>query len=497
MKKFVKVIIAIVLVSSLSACNKWLDLKPQDGLVQQDFWKTKEHVASAVSGIYISLITPIHRNKQLVEYMFLHGELRADMVSLGAWAGLNEQEITTVNILSTNLYAEWAPFYKVINYCNNVIDNAPAVLNLDPTLKKEDLDAYIAEALAVRSYMYFYLARIWGDVPLKLNYTKSDSDNLQIKKSSQEEVLNQIAKDLLEAEQKARLTNGSIAADKGRFIKYSINALQADVYLWLNNYEKALEATEKIINSNKYSLVPRSDGWFTALYALGNSKEGVFELQFDEQQLNPFYFLFYQNSVYQANPDVYEKFYAINLSDPTDFDIRGDRASLNASNNLIYKYQGYNRELIKSFEDSYTHWFAYKYSDVLLMKAEALNELNRGAEALDIVYEIRERANALDMTDLRPDADDKTGIANFILDERAREFAFEGKRWFDILRNARRNNYERLDLILDMILNTAPLDKQQSMMNKIRDVGSHYFPIYYTELQTNKALVQNSFYGRN
>jgi predicted RNA-binding protein associated with RNAse of E/G family len=80
------------------------------------------------------------------------------------------------------------------------------------------------------------------------------------------------------------------------------------------------------------------------------------------------------------------------------------------------------------------------------------------------------------------------------MEERAREFAFEGKRWYDILRNAKRNNYANLQYMLDIITKIAPGDRQLSMLNKYMDVRSHYLPIYLYELQTDKNLVQNPFY---
>src|SRR5690606_5076337 len=141
------------------------------------------------------------------------------------------------------------------------------------------------------------------------------------------------------------------------------------------------------------------------------------------------------------------------------------------------------RTQTKSLEESFTHWIVYRYADVLLMKAEALNHLNRGQEALDLIYLIRERGNAMEGTDLDPDTDDQSGITDFIVAERAREFAYEGKRWFDVLRNARRNNYQRIDLITNMIVSYAPADRQQAMLGKYRDVNSHYLPIYFTEIQ--------------
>jgi hypothetical protein len=110
------------------------------------------------------------------------------------------------------------------------------------------------------------------------------------------------------------------------------------------------------------------------------------------------------------------------------------------------------------------------------------------------VYVIRARARALDLTNDNPDPGDRFGVADFILRERAREFAFEGKRWFDMLRNAKRNNYERKSLLLDMVASTVPPDRQQTAIAKFVDKNCHYLPIYFYELQTDKLLVQNPFY---
>ena len=128
------------------------------------------------------------------------------------------------------------------------------------------------------------------------------------------------------------------------------------------------------------------------------------------------------------------------------------------------------------------------------MKAEALNELGKGQDALDIVYQIRERANALAATDLVPAANDKNLIQDFIIEERAREFCFEGKRWYDVLRNAKRNNYLRKGILLSMVAISAPDNIQQSAQAKFKDNNSHYLPIYLYEIQTNKLLIQNPFY---
>ncbi|MFC5283101.1 RagB/SusD family nutrient uptake outer membrane protein [Pedobacter alpinus] len=505
-KKIYISLMLTIFLGGFSSCNKWLELKPQDGIVGTEFYQTKEQVQSAVIGCYSALLTspPGNRDRPLVEDLFMYGELRGDMVEQGPFASIDEIDLISVNILETSSLTRWTSFYRIINYCNNVIDLAPAVRQSDPTFTQAALDAYVAEALGIRSFLYLTLAKTWGNVPLKLTATKSDADNFQIPTSTQLQVFQQIEKDLLEAETKAKETHGNIASDKGRITKYTINALQAELYLWLEDYPKSIEACDKIINSGKFSLVPGNNAWFTTLYANGNSSEGIFELQFDLQQLNPFYVMFFQRPRFIGSTRVMEEIYQIDFLDERNFDLRADRGSILANDNSIYKYLGADRETRKTLEQSFTHWFVYRYADILLMKAEALNELGDGEGAIKIINgtdnndqtAIRVRARALESTKetfANPNTD-KRGVTDYILKERAREFAFEGKRWFDVLRNAKRNDYERLDIILDMVTASAPANKQQSILSKYRDLNSHYLPINFVELRTNKALVQNPFY---
>jgi hypothetical protein len=128
------------------------------------------------------------------------------------------------------------------------------------------------------------------------------------------------------------------------------------------------------------------------------------------------------------------------------------------------------------------------------MKAEALAWTNKGQEALDLVKVIRDRANALPATEKAPDPLSATEVSDYIMEERAREFAFEGKRWYDILRNSKRNNYVHIQFLIDVVTKSAPPDRQQYILNKYKDVRSHYLPINLYELQTDKNLVQNPFY---
>jgi hypothetical protein len=491
------IIIATVAVSAAS-CKKWLNLEPQDGITRQKFWQTKEQVQAAVMGCYASLLgSPAGVNdRSLAEYLFLWGELRADMITATPGITGDEQDIMNANILPTNNIVNWRAVYRTINYCNTVIDFAPEVLKTDATLTEQALNSYVAEAKALRALMYFYLVRSFGEVPLQLKATTSDDEIEPLAKSSQQEVLDQIVQDLNEAEANAVLTYGNKAMDKGRITRYTIFAIQADVYLWMEKYNDCLTACTKIIGSGKFGLITGNANYvFQTVFVNGNSNESIFEFQFDKQKLNTFYaMLWTPRRRFMAHSKVMDDIYTVDLTDDTKKDIRGDGISVRANDGTIWKYIGMTGNTERSLEESYAHWFVYRYADIKLMQAEALALLNRGKEALEIVQEIRDRAHALEATATIVEETDINGITDYILEERAREFAFEGKRWYDVLRHAKRNNYERIGLLLDMVASSVPPDRQQSAIGKYQDRNSHYFPIYDYELQTDRNLVQNPFY---
>ena len=503
MQTKIKSILAILLIFvTATSCDDYLDLRPEDGIVREEFWKTKEDIQAAVIGIYSSLLKrpPAAQiptggtDYNISEYLFMFGEIRGDMIAPGGNITADQRDITTSNILSSNDLTSWAAFYRVINYCNTVIELAPAVKNNDATLTQQQLNNFLSEALAIRAYMYFTLARTFKDVPIKLTATLSDKDNFQIAKSTQNDVFAQVIKDLTLAEEYAVTDYGNVPSNKGRITVYTINAMQADVYLWMDKYAEALVATNKVIDSGKFELIEGNSSWFNRVFALGNTTESIFEFQYTTQNLNPFYDMFFQRPEFIAAPHVLEDVFGVDFSNSNNRDVRGERCALIPGTNEIYKFIGRNTEERKALQESDTHWFVYRYADVLLLKAEALAELGKGDEALPIIDEIRTKRKAISLTAQNVNTSNKSEVIDYILAERAREFAFEGKRWFDVLRNARRNNYERLDLLISMALISAPADQQQSIIAKLEDPNSHYFPINEYDLYTNKALVQNPFY---
>ena len=186
--KINSILAMLLLLVATSSCDDYLDLRPEDGIVRQEFWKTKEDVQAAVIGIYSSLLNTPPGTSQPIgvtdytisEYMFMYGELRGDLVGPGSFITTDQREVMTSNILSSNGITSWSAFYRVINYCNTVIALAPDVLKQDPTLTQTQLNNYLSEALAIRAYLYFTLARTFKDVPLKLEATLTDKDNFQL-----------------------------------------------------------------------------------------------------------------------------------------------------------------------------------------------------------------------------------------------------------------------------------------------------------------------------
>ena len=499
MKKnfYIHALLLIAVAISSASCNKWLTLQPQDGITRQEYWQTKEQIQSALTGCYASLLADPSgsSDKPLSEYLFLWGELKGDMIVNGAGVTNDELDVMNVNTLPTNTVAKWSAVYRTINYCNTVIDFAPNVLNVDNTLTKTQLNEYLAEAKALRALMYFYLVRSFRDVPLKLTSTSSDADLQQLPKTSADTILTQIISDLKFADSNAFRTLGSTTLDKGRITKYTVKAILADVYLWMDKYTDAVDACDFIINSGQFGLVKGDDSWFNTLYYKGNSAESIFEFQYDVQKLNSFYSMFTTTKQrFIASSYVMEQVYTIDyINDSTD--IRGAWSSVRASDNMIWKYLGVSRGVVRTTDASWAHWIVYRYADILLMKAEALNQIGgRGNEAISLINMVRNRAGALSGTNTNPDPSNQNDMTDYILAERAREFAFEGKRWYDILRNAKRNNYARLDILLNMVVRAVPGSRQQSAINKYRNADAHYFPIYYSEIQTDPYLIQNPFY---
>lgn len=463
-----------------SSCDSWLELIPPDGLVQDEYWKTKEDINATLMGAYNQLT-------EMDEELFLYGEIRGGLIDEDNNTPTYIRETLKGNIKPSNNLCNWSGFYQVINYCNSVIKYNPIIYETDQTYSEYQMRGTESEALFLRSLAYFYLIRIFNEVPIVQYPTLSDDVDLYPPKSPEHVIIDLIKADLIEARNFISDDYGSLENNRGRASKNAINALLADISLWNYDYEESIGYIEEI-ESSVINLVPSGE-WFTNFYP-GNSIEGIFELQYDASlsQNNSMYSATYTSDIYIASVSAVEL-----LSREIAKEIvRGD-GSYRSTDSKIWKYCGSSNDgssLRPGTDKNSANWIFYRYADILLMKAEALSQLERYDEAIDYVNIVRERAHM----DHKSAPQSPETFEDLILDERAKELAFEGKRWFDLLRMGRRNDYARKDKLINIIVNNVPSNQRLVLASKLQDPMGWYFPIQDIELERNKNLVQNPYY---
>ncbi len=546
------VIAPLALLALFSSCNQWLTLQPEDGVIKDNYWSTKEEVLASTIGCYSSILTT-----GMDLRMYLWGELRGETLMPNLLTSANGQAVQAImdgDIVPTNTLCSWDQFYKVVNQCNTVIDFGPDVLKTDESFTPAKLASYQAEAVAIRSLMYFYLVRTFGDVPYQTTAIVSDDQDLQIPKISGAIILDSLIQDLEAAATALPTSYGLDAAEnKGRFTAYGAYALLADMYLWKEDYANCISNCNKIINSGKISLLYADNSlmryqketdnaltgekdtvyyayessisdFYNRMYVLGNCEESIFELQREVDFPNYDYWTLFQPSgyLYANTTAIRELYFLPSEVDRGVIDIRGEGVSFKGS--FVWKHLGLTRDgaalsTLRTRATMTSNPIIYRLAEIYLFKAEALVQQAKVLqaagdttgtmyqtlnEAWDLVKAIRDRSNATETTDLCATVTkitelDCTTMDKFVYEERIREMMYEGKRWFDALRFAKRDNYggpgsPNLVYLNDMAIYGASAAKVTSLQTKLKNHDFHYLPIAQDELDANKALEQNPFY---
>jgi hypothetical protein len=428
----------------------------------------------------------------LRENYFYWGEFRSDNVSPGA-AVMADQARVINNLMSTDeKCSKWTDLYKVINQANLAIKYIPDI-NMPDVSDRND---YLGQAYALRALAYFYAIRVWGDVPLFTEPTETYSDDIYKERTDKNYIIdNVILPDLKKAE---TLIDKSSNFERKRISICGVWAIMADVYMWTQQYSLADQTIDKIADI-KYSssqfvdFEPSIQTWHTMFCEELNNKasddtpendeystkEFIFLIHFDMDEVGTNgYSYMYQWFTGSGNRAAVlsDKFMSIFDEDDMKGDLRKQYIAKDYQNGYeLRKYMSgdISTSLNKTCEVAYP---VYRYTDMLLLQAEARARLGKWEEALDLVKKVRDRAGLV--TPTANDFADEEEVIDYILRERQVELVGEGRRWFDLLR-------------------TGKWKEVMGPINGMTQDGNELFPIHYSHILENPKIKQNSYYGSN
>lgn len=534
----------------LTSCSDFLDILPMNEVVLENYWTEKGDVTSVVNSCYETL-----ESSDCLTRMGVWGELRSDNLRIGASVPNEINEILKENLLPSNPMCNWSRFYEAINRCNTVCHYAPQVQAIDPNYTEEEMKANIAEATAIRALCYFYLIRTFRDVPYTTKPSIDDSQEYIIPATPFNNVLDSLINDLEKVKGDAvrrYFTDESANAyqNSSKITRLAIYALLADLYLWKGDWDNAIKYCDLVIdykraqyqemidregNVNNIALfgdIPMilekpigstvCGNTYNEIFGEGNSFESIFELYFEsnQSQQNSWISSYYGNNTNTMGrlsaPDFLAKDVALgtnNVFKKTDGRIY-ESTELTNSRYAITKFTrrsvSYSTQNVNSEKDlnltssrrsgSDANWIFYRLSDMLLIKAEAL--IQKGSDyyvpAFMLINTVNKRANDVTTTSrsdtlkLADYADSKASMEELLLAERQREFMFEGKRWFDLVRIARRDG-DNSRLI--SLATRKYIENVNAIKIKLADPNIIYFPYAKSELKVNPLLKQNPAFG--
>ena len=529
--KFYSITGSIIVLLSNYSCNELVDEVPISEISPLTFYQNNGQLEQGVVGIYDGMQGTYGDNT------FLWGEFRSDnhQPFVGGQASQNNLEIVNNDITQGNPGARWDRFYIMIDRANQVIFRANGVDALDESL--------LAEALAIRAKAYFDAVRVWGNVPLFVEPLQVLADANKPATDGNTIMNEVVIPDMIRA---AELIT-PLASDF-RFSKSSIYCLQAEVYMWLNDYSKAKTALDALVALGQHDLVTSVQAWDNMFYnnpplagfpdGLGKFQEGselILSIRYDieEERDAPsgiangarwnrsgIMSLFYAGIPSYVISEVVEnkwreKFPVVDSLwqekypnvDPVltrevvEVDSQGNSSTVNVPVYGDWRYYLTRQGRVDAFEsvligeartakwqqtnynrnDDDTDVVLYRYADMILLLAEAENQLGNDVRALELVNELR-TARKLPLVTAADFGATQEARLDYILDERQLELFGEGKRWWDLLRNNKQ--YDVLNPILEDRPEGVPLTQDRLV-----------WPIYIDHLIENTLLNQNPGYN--
>lgn len=482
----------VVLIATLGcfSCEDYLNLAPISEETSDNAYSSAGQIEAALVGAYESF--------QSSDYYVWDNILYQDVRSDNYYAGGDNPEIFSIDYLTisptnSKVYGDWASLYNAIAKANTVLNKVDDVSDI--SLTKERQQQIKGEAYFLRAYHYYNLVKTWGGVPLVLEPVRStDAEVVQIRRATEEDVYAQILVDLDKA---ASLLPDKYSNDnsinKARATSGAANALIAKVYLQKPNpdYSQALNYIKKVEESSaNYTLISYEKLFDGNHY---NNNESIMEIQYlggNEGNWGPQLLL-----PPSLSGDSWRKFVTPSHSLINAFDSEGDIVRKKASvifENVKWVDEFWGNKIGSSIPFAYkwknaSGWassnrqYLLRYGDIVLLKAEALNELGELEKAVKEVNKIRNRAYLPDLTDKQKSSKDV--LRRTILKERRLELAQEAQRWDDLV---------RYNTVVSTMNNLVEIDLRTGKpVNYNMTKAKILLPIPQQELDRNPALIQN------
>lgn len=473
---------------------------PQSIIAPDDFFQTEAQCIQATNGLYGSL-PGIFGQQDIWALTFAGSDL---FLFNGGGADIRSfQAFTHTSSASSSSYNTWNRCYTAIKNANMVIGKVQEA-PIDPEVKAR----LVGEAKYLRAIHYYILSNVFGDVPMWLEELDVTDVSAQ-GRTPLAEIRAQLIADLNEAHEALPWQYG--AADLGRVTKGAALGLLAKLYLFEEDWTNAANTAIRIIQEGPYDLLPYNEV-FSEFNQHKNNRESIFEIQFSRNaetgqnfQVNYFYTWFFPTRDGSSNtysgvnfgttdlesyPEFYPTHKLVNLYEPGDE--RYERV-------IAYGYDGqeftgfprHTADLSRQFpwfgpkfwdltalrRASEKNLYFMRFAEILLIYAEAANELGQTAEAIVQLDRIRLRSG-LDALNMGSQSE----IRQYIMDERARELVGEFQRRWDLM---------RWGTLVEAVQSTAE-DNPAGAQN-VRAYHK-YFPIPFDEIVKNPNLTQNEGY---
>jgi hypothetical protein len=431
-----------------SSCSKILDLEPHNSTFTGAYFSSEQDANTAIAGAYAILRNTLMTDNSWHVYGDVaSGELAVNGGYDSGNNSISQGQFTGLNVGGNNW--NWQNYYKLLQQVNLIINKVPDI----PEEKFANASTkrhIIGEAYFLRAFTYFYMSRIWGAVPLKLAPDLNADEAKNIPRSPSDSVLKQCLADLTIAKQDLDFGYADESQRAVRANKGSAFALEAHIKAWAGDYAGCEIAANEVITKGGYQLVDSAN--YSRVF-VGKSQEGIFEINIDDGQNEGISLINSDGSFTgSANvlmmPTVASKnfiqwpvstFYVENLYKDSATDIRYRKFFFQprSDEGQIIKYSNitYADGSAKNQPRMANNLIIFRLADMILLRAEALNKLNRDGDAILLLNQIRKRANAPDLTG--------SGeiLGTMILEERLRELFYEGQAYYDLVRTKQLTNY--------------------------------------------------------